>query len=92
VIEQLAQEYGERIAFVAVAWKSSFEQTAARAAALIPSGKVRWGLDEAEEVFSLYGIPYQPASVFIRDGRVVAMWLGARGEEDTRSVLEALLG
>jgi hypothetical protein len=91
VVESLAQEYGEDVAFVAPAWRSNLALTSARAAELIPSGKIRWGLDEVEEIFSLYGIPYQPASVFIKEGVIVERWQGARSEEEMRAVLESLL-
>jgi hypothetical protein len=92
VIERLAQEYGDDVAIVAVAWKSTMALTAARAEELIPSGKSRWGLDENESVFELYGVPYQPASVLIRDGVIVDSWFGAKSEFEMRAALEALLG
>jgi thiol-disulfide isomerase/thioredoxin len=54
VVDQLAQEYGNQVAFVAVAWKGTFEDTAERAAELMPSGSIRWGLDEEEAIFELF--------------------------------------
>jgi hypothetical protein len=81
VVDNLAGEYGDRVAFVAPAWKSSFEATARRAEELLTSGAVRWGLDESESVFAAYGIPYQPATVLIAaDGTVVDAWAGVRSE------------
>lgn len=89
---QLALEYGDRVTFVAPAWKASLEATAERAAELIPSGAVRWGLDAEEQVFRAYGVPYQPVTVLIgADKTVVESWAGARSEEEMRAALERLL-
>lgn len=66
--------------------------TTEQADALIPSGTVAWGLDESEEIFSLYGVPYQPATVLIgADGTIVDSWLGAKGEAGLREALDSLL-
>ena len=92
VVDQLAAEYGDRVAFVAPAWKGTLEATATRAAELLPSGQVLWGLDEAEEIFALYGVPYQPATVLITaDGSIFERWSGAREEAEMREAIEALL-
>jgi len=78
--------------FVAPAWKSSFEATADRAAELFQSGEIMWGLDEQEEIFSLYGIPYQPVTVLIAgDGSVVESWDGLRPEDEIRGALDNLI-
>lgn len=78
--------------FIAPAWKGSFEATAEQAGELMPSGNIDWALDESEEIFSLYGVPYQPASVLIgADGTVVDSWLGARGEDEMRRAIEDLI-
>lgn len=92
VVDALATEYSDRVAFVAPAWKAPFDATAQQAARLLPSGEVRWGLDESEGIFQAYGVPYQPATVLIgADGTVVESWLGARGEDAMRQSIEALL-
>jgi len=92
VIDQLAREYGDQVAFVAVAWKGTLAATAERAAEILPSGIVRWGLDETEEVFSLYSIPYQPASVLITSGKTIfERWPGARSEAEMRDAIEGLI-
>ncbi|MDH3260980.1 MAG: hypothetical protein OEM84_08425 [Acidimicrobiia bacterium] len=92
VVDQVAVEYAERVAFVAVAWKSSFEATSARAAELMPSGAIRWGLDEGEEIFSAYGVPYQPVTVLITGSDVeVQRWPGARSEIEIRQALDDLI-
>ncbi|MGA7272459.1 MAG: hypothetical protein WB239_15415 [Acidimicrobiia bacterium] len=91
-MDKLAAEYGDRIAFVAPAWKGTPEATAERAAQLFGSGKVAWGLDSEEDVFAAYGIPYQPATVLIgSNDQIVESWLGARSESAMRSSIESLL-
>jgi len=92
VVDGLAAEYGDRVDFVAVAWKSSLEQTRARAEELLQSGQIMWGLDEAEEIFALYDVPYQPVTVLIAaDDTVVEAWDGLRAEGEIRSALDNLI-
>ena len=92
VVDGLAAEYADRVDFVAPAWKSSFEATADRADELFQSGEILWGLDEEEEIFSLYGIPYQPVTVLIAgDGTVVESWDGLRPEGEIRAALDDLI-
>ncbi|MFZ0014652.1 MAG: hypothetical protein WAL25_11130 [Acidimicrobiia bacterium] len=92
VVDSLAAEYADRIDFVAPAWKSSFELTEARADELFQSGRIQWGLDAGEEIFSLYGVPYQPVTVLIAGDRtVVEAWDGLRAEEDIRAALDNLI-
>lgn len=80
------------MAFVAPAWKGTFEATAQRAAELMPSGQIAWGLDEDESIFAAYGIPYQPATVLVNvDGTRAGGWLGARSEDEMRRAIEDLL-
>ena len=75
---------------IAVAWRSSLDRTAAVAEALMPSGAIKWGLDESEAVFSAFEVPYQPVTVLVAGGVEVARWLGARGEEDIRAAMDEL--
>lgn len=92
VVDVLADEYSDRVAFVAPAWKAPFDATAQQAARLLQSGAVQWGLDESEGIFQAYGVPYQPATVLIgADGTIVESWLGARDEGAMRLSIEALL-
>lgn len=92
VIDSLAAEYGDRVDFVAPAWKASFQATEARADELFQSGQIRWGLDEEEEIFQLYEVPYQPVTVLIAaDQTVVESWDGLRAEDEIRSALEELI-
>ena len=92
VVDQLAAEYGDRVDFVAPAWKSSFEATKAFADQVFQSGKVMWGLDADEEVFFLYRIPYQPVTVLIgADRTIVDKWAGVRPMGEQREVIENLI-
>jgi hypothetical protein len=92
VVDGLAAEYSDRVDFVAPAWKSSFELTQERAAEVMPSGTIMWGLDAEEEVFGLYGVPYQPVTVLIAaDKTVVESWDGLRAAEEIRESIEQLM-
>lgn len=91
-MDQLATEYGDRVAFVAPAWKANLSDTARQAEQLLSSGLVQWGLDENRSIFSAYGVGYQPASVLIgSDKTIVKRWIGGQGGSAMRSAIEELL-
>jgi hypothetical protein len=93
VVDKLAAEYADRVDFVAPAWKSDFAATEARALELFTSGRVQWGLDEDEEIFALYGVPYQPVTVLVAGDRtVLETWTGLRDEAEIREAIENLIG
>ncbi len=92
VVDQLAAEYEGRVTFVAPAWKGTLEDTTARAAEILPSGAVKWGLDAEEQIFAAYGVPYQPMTFLISaDKQVVDTWSGIRSEEELRAALDRLI-
>ena len=92
VVDSLAAEYGDRVDFVAPAWNSTFEQTRARAVELFQSGEIMWGLDDDEDIFAGYGVPYQPVTVLIAaDRTVVEAWDGLRAEDAIRASLDNLI-
>jgi hypothetical protein len=92
VVDDIAAEYADSVDFVAPAWKGSLEATTARARELFQSGRVLWGLDAAEEIFGLYGVPYQPVTVLIAaDKTVVESWAGLRSETEIRDALDRLV-
>jgi hypothetical protein len=92
VVDSLAAEYANEVDFVAPAWKSSLELTRDRAAELFQSNRIMWGLDEEEEIFGLYGVPYQPVTVLIAgDQTVVEAWDGLRAEDEIRAALDDLI-
>ena len=91
VVDNLAEEYADRIAFVAVAWRGTPEETAARASELMPSGAMVWGLDAREEIFAMYEVPYQPVTVLITgDKELLERWPGLRDEDEIRAALDRL--
>ncbi len=91
--ERLAEEYEDRVTVVAPAWKSSLENTAGVADRLLPSGRVLWGMDYTEEIFSAYGVGYQPAGAIVSaNGELVTTWPGAENPDTIRGVLDSLLG
>lgn len=92
VVDSLAAEYSDQVDFVAPAWKSDFEATRKRAGELFGSGAVMWGLDEDEDVFTLFGVPYQPITVLIaHDDTVVESWFGIRSSDEIRAAIENLI-
>ena len=92
VVDKLASEYQDEVDFLAVAYASTLDKTAAGAARLIPSGAIRWGLDGDEEIRGLYGISGQPWTVLISSsGQEIERWPGARAEDEIRESIEALL-
>jgi hypothetical protein len=92
VVDDLAVEYSDRVDFVAPAWKADFAATKARADELLVSGQIQWGLDDQEEIFALYGVPYQPVTVLIAaDRTVLDSWPGLRDEVDIRRSLDELI-
>ena len=92
VIEAIAADYQGQVTFLAVAGNgSSLDATTARANDLIPSGNVKWTIDDG--VWNTYGVGYQPVTFAIsHDKVVVAEWFGAAGEADIRDVLDQLAG
>lgn len=92
VIETIAADYQGQVTFLAVAGNgSSLDATTARANELIPSGNVKWTIDDS--VWDTYGVGYQPVTFAIsHDNVVVAEWFGAASESDIRGVLDDLAG
>lgn len=87
VIDQVAADYQDEIRFIAVAGRSSFEETAERAPQWF--SRLDWGLDES--IWDLYAIPGQPASVLITGNDIIVdSWFGAVSEEELRVALDRL--
>lgn len=92
LIDGIAVEYADRVDFVAPAWRSVPEEAVTAAAELMPSGAIRWGLDNEEVIFGLYGVPYQPVTILIAaDGTVFDQWAGVRPVDEIREALDLLL-
>ncbi len=92
VVDEISKDYADRVDFVAPAWKGTLVATERRAAELMTSGNIRWGLDAEEQVFEAYGVPYQPVTVLIAaDGTVFDSWPGLRDAGEIRDSLDRLL-
>jgi len=88
VVDQVALEYEDRVRFVAVAGRSDYGNTEKQAAKLF--SHLEWGL--GDEIWDLYGIPYQPVTILITGGDVVYdTWPGARSEMEIRERIDAML-
>ncbi len=93
IVDGIAADYTERVSFVAPVWRSVPESAESAAAELMPSGAIKWGLDNEEVIFELYGVPYQPVTVVIAaDGTVFDQWAGVRKAEEIRRTLDEVLG
>jgi len=91
-VDDLAATYSEQIDFVAPAWKGSQEATTAAGNSFFKSGNVFWGLDEDEDIFAKYGIPYQPVTILIaHDGTVLTEWAGLKDPGEIESLLDELI-
>ena len=88
VIDEVSNDYLDDVDFLALAWKGSLAKTTERAESLF-SDNLRWGLDE--DVFRLYGVPGQPASVIVVQGVIVDAWFGAIGEAELRNRLDSVV-
>lgn len=92
VIESISADYADDVTFLAVAWKGTLEDTREEAERLIPSGNVQWGLDAGEEIFSLYGVPYQPVTVLVTHDKIIKdTWPGVLSEAEMRAEIESLI-
>lgn len=85
----VAADYEDEIRFLAMAGRSDLDSTAERAGQLFEN--LDWAL--ADEVWELYGIPYQPVTVLITGGDIVFdTWPGAIDEQEMRDRIDAMLG
>ena len=88
VVDQVAADYQDDVKFLAVAGKADIGPTAAAANELF-SDNLTWGLDN--QIWDLYGVPGQPATVLIAQGVVVDMWFGATSDEFLRERIDNLI-
>jgi hypothetical protein len=91
VVHQQALQFGDEVAFIAVAWKGTLDDTRSQAEELFPTDSVRWALDEEEAVFDLYGVTGQPATFLVSSGVIVDRWFGPRDENSIQESIRALL-
>ena len=91
VVESIAADYQGEVTFLAVAGRAGLDATTARANELIPSGNVKWTLDES--IWEAYEVFGQPVTFLIsHDDVLVANWFGLAAEADIRDALDQLAG
>lgn len=92
MLEEISADYEGEVAFVAVGGSGTLAATGERANEWMPSGRVLWGLDESQHVWSLFGASGTPTTILLGpDGEVVAGWSGAVGEAGMREQIELLV-
>jgi hypothetical protein len=89
VVDEVANDYLDDVYFLAVAGRSDFDRSAAAVPELF-SDNLAWGYDD--NIWDLYGVPGQPASVLIQSGVIVDVWFGAIGAESLREKLNTVAG
>ena len=87
-MDRVAAEYQDEVTFLAIAGRSDPERTAAGASELF-SDNLMWGLDD--DIWDLYGVPGQPATILVADGVIVDQWFGAAPEDLLRERLDRLV-
>ena len=87
-MDRVAAEYQDEVTFLAIAGRSDLERTAAGASELF-SDNLMWGLDD--DIWDLYGVPGQPATILVADGVIVDQWFGAAPEGLLRERLDRLV-
>ncbi|MGI9611156.1 MAG: TlpA family protein disulfide reductase [Acidimicrobiia bacterium] len=88
VVDEVAKDYKDKVRFLAVAGRSDLDRTSERADQLFEH--LDWVL--ADDIWDLFGVPYQPVTILISGGDVVFdTWPGARGEDEIRQRLDAML-
>ena len=92
VLEQISTDYDGEVTFLAIAARGDVEATADRVEEWIPSGRIKWAFDPAEEVWGFFGIRGTPTTLLLSaDDRVVAGWPGEVGEDNLRQALDQLV-
>ncbi|HEY5579238.1 MAG TPA: hypothetical protein VIL12_06080 [Acidimicrobiia bacterium] len=90
MLDALSSDYVEEVSFLAVAGRSGLDKTQAKAQDLMPSGRIRWGLDDS--IWDLYGVRNQPTTVLISArSEIIDQWFGELGEAETRARIEHLI-
>ena len=89
MIDAVASDYQERIAFVAVAGRSSESASRERVGVWFDPWRILWGYDD--DVWALFSVFGQPTTVLISsDDVIVGGWAGALSEEELRAELDRL--
>jgi thioredoxin-like negative regulator of GroEL len=87
-LDAAATAYAGRVSFIGLSNRDTVEDGLAYAR----THKVPYPLAHAPDVWTAYGVPYQPVTVVIAaDGREVKRWSGAVTEEQLTEALDAAL-
>ena len=89
-IDAVASEYLDRVTFVAVAGRSTPEDSALKVGDWFSPDRLLWGYDD--DLWDLYGVAGQPVGYLISgDDHIVTGWFGERTEQQLRDMLDPLL-
>ena len=92
VLDALSGEYSDQVTFVGVAGRSDLGATTARAAELMPSGNILWGLDGEMGIWEAYGVRSQPVTVLITSrGEIIDAVFFLADENAIRAKIERLI-
>ena len=89
VVDAVASQYQDEVAFVAVAGRSSPPASAERVGVWFDPERISWGYDDS--IWELYGVRGQPVTIVIDDGVIVDQWFGIRSEADIRALLDGVI-
>ncbi len=89
VVDEIAKDYLDEVTFVAVAGRSSLDETVPVAAELF-SDRLLWGYDEG--LWEAYEVLGQPTTFLVTgDDIVIGGWFGEQSEEFIRDQLDGLV-
>lgn len=89
VVAEVAQQYDDQVAFLAVAGRSDYDSTAQGAAQLFGDA-LQWGL--GDDVWDLYGVRYQPVTVLLAGNDVIVdSWPGALSADEISARIDNLI-
>lgn len=90
MVDAVASDYLDSVTFLAVAGRSDLEASERRVGNWFSPDRLLWGYDD--DLWSLYGVRGQPATILISsDDVVVDGWFGGLGEAETRAALDRLV-
>lgn len=89
MIDAVASDYLDEIAFVSVAGRSTEAASRDRVGVWFDPSRIQWGY--SDEIWALFGVPGQPRTILISgDDVIVGGWFGAKSEAELRAELETL--
>ncbi len=90
VVDAVASDYQDQIAFVAVAGRSSEAASRKRVGVWFDPARILWGY--SDDLWGQFGVFGQPTTILISsDDVIVGGWAGALSEEELREQLDRLV-